>query len=414
MKDNKQIEKKSLLQSGVFRYGTLAVLFWLGLYFGNYLTVYLQSLGVSAKTIGYVSSAAAATGMLGNFLAGRISDRLRTVKWVTIAVLALTAICFLLFPLSSNMTVCGISLALVWWPLACVFRGPACALVENWIVRGAYCEQFNYGTARAGGSIGSCLSSVLASLLVTTLYAVMSQRRAVESTYYISGALLLVATLYALTMHDVQAEDKQEQKKADIRIGRLFSNYYFVALILFYFALNIFINPPYVFLPYILSDSGIDAAMVGLIVGWEALLELPMLAALIPLRKKFSLQTLLIAGSVMFAVTTMGQGMSHSLPALLLCGIFFGFANGLTFSCGFNFIYYIAPPELRATAHTLYTIAGSVGIMVGNACAGGLIAKVGTRPFYTIFAVLTVVVAALYALSFPFGKHALKKELPRY
>ena len=169
-----------------------------------------------------------------------------------------------------------------------------------------------------------------------------------------------------------------------------------------------------VFLPYILSDSGIDSAKVGLIVGWEALLELPMLAALIPLRKKFSLQTLLIAGGVLFAVTTMGQGMSHSLAALLLCGIFFGFANSLTFSCGFNYIYYIAPPELRATAHTLYTIAGAIGIMVGNACAGGLIARVGTRPFYTIFAVLTVAVAALYALSFPFGKRVLKKELPRY
>lgn len=407
-------QKKSLLSSSTFRYGTLAVLFWLGLYFGNYLTVYLQSLGVSSQTIGYVSSAAAATGMLGNFIAGRISDRLRTVKWVTVTTLVLTAVCFLLFPLSSNLTVCGISLALVWWPLACVFRGPVCSLVENWIVRGAYCEQFNYGTARAGGSIGSFLSSVLASLLVTTLYAVMSQRCAVEITYYVSGALLLVAALYALTMRDVKVEEKQRPAKADIRIGRLFGNYYFVALMAFYFALNIFINPPYVFLPYILSDSGIDSAKVGLIVGWEALLELPMLAALIPLRKKFSLQTLLIAGGVLFAVTTMGQGMSHSLAALLLCGIFFGFANSLTFSCGFNYIYYIAPPELRATAHTLYTIAGAIGIMVGNACAGGLIARVGTRPFYTIFAVLTVAVAALYALSFPFGKHVLKKELPRY
>lgn len=408
----KRETKKSLLHSSKFRYGTLAILFWLGLYFGNYLTVYLQSLGISSKAIGYVSSAAAATGMIGNLIVGRISDRFQTVKWVTVVTLILTAACFLLFPLASNLTVCGASLALIWWPLACVFRAPVCTLVENWIVRGAYVEEFNYGTARAGGSIGSFLSSVLASLLVTAFYAVMTQRQAVEITYYVSGALLLTAGLYALTMRDVQVEQKAKKEKMakeNLRISRLLSNYYFVAAMMFYFMLNIFINPPYVFLPYILSDSGIDTAKVGLIIGWEALLELPMLTVLVPLRKKFSLQSLMIASGVLFAITTFGQGISHSLAALLVCGVFFGFANSLSFSCGFNYIYQIAPPELRATAHTLYTISGALGIMLGNAGAGALIAQVGTRPFYSIFAGFTVAVCVMYALSFPLGMRVLKK-----
>lgn len=415
----KKQEKNGFLHSGAFRYGMLAVLFWLGLYFGNYLTVYLQSLGVSSENIGLVSSAAAATGMLGNFLVGRISDRLRTVKWVTVVTLFLTAVCFLLLPLSSNVIVCGVSLVLAWWPLACLFRAPVCALVENWIVRGADSEQFNYGTARAGGSIGSFLSSVLASLLVTALYAVMSQRHAVEITYYVSGVLLLTAGVYALTMRDIQMAKKPGEiqkaklEKEDMRLGRLFTNYYFVLALLFNFALNICINPPYVFMPYILADSGIDTAKVGLIVGWEALLELPMLAVLVPLQKKFSLQTLLIASGVLFAITTFGQGMSHSLLALLLCGVFFGFANSLSFSCGYKYIFHIAPPELRATAHTLYTIAGALGVMVGNAYAGSLIARIGTRAFYGVFAALTVMACIMYALSFPIGKRIVKTEPPQ-
>lgn len=410
MKERKRRES-NFLQSGLFRYTVLAVLFWLALYLGNYLTVYLQALGFSSAVIGYVSSAAAATGMLGNFAVGRISDRMKTVKWVCVIMLALTGAAFVLFPLSSRAVIGGISLALLWWPLACLFRSPVSSLVENWIVRGAYSERFNYGVARAGGSIGSCVSSVLASVIVTALYAVMSQVEAVSVTYYLSGGLMLLCAVYAVTVRDVQVEGKKRSTEG-LRLRNLFSNYYFVALLLFNFVLNICINPPFVFLTYILSDSNIDTAKLGLIVGWEALLELPLLFLLNVLRRKFPLYRLLIASGVLFAVTAFGQGISHSLTALLLFGVFFGFANSLNFSCGYHYIYAIAPVQLRATAHTMYTIAGALGIIVGNLFAGVLIEQIGTRQAYMLFAAATIAVSCLYAASFLVGKAILKKPLP--
>lgn len=405
-------KQTNFLQSGLFRYTVLAVLFWLALYLGNYLTVYLQALGFSSSVIGYVSSAAAATGMIGNFVVGRVSDRLKTVKWICVAVMVLTGISFIVFPLSPGIPVWGLSLVLLWWPITCLFRGPVSSLVENWIVRGAYVEDFNYGAARAGGSVGSCISSILASLIVTALYAVMTQVEAVSVTYYISGALMLVCAFYALTVPDVQTEDKKKVGLEQLKLKNLFSNYYFLALLLFNFALSVFINPPFVFLSYILSSAGIDTAKLGLIIGWEALLELPLLFLLVPLRRKYPLYSLLIASGVLFAITAFGQGISHSLTALLFFGMFFGFANSLNFSSGFNFVYAVAPTELRATAHTIYTIAGSLGIIVGNLFAGVLIESIGTRPAYAVFAAATLLVSVLYALSFVFAKCCLKKPLP--
>ena len=406
-----ELQNARLLSPGLVRYTTLAVLFWLALYLGNYLTVFLQALGFSSSVIGYVNSAAAATGMLGSFAAGRISDRLKTVKWVCIAVLALTGISFLLFPLSTKVVVHGVSLALLWWPMACLFRSPVSSLVENWIVRGSYSERFNYGIARAGGSIGSCVSSILASVLVTALYAVMNRIDAIAVTYYVSGGLMLLCALYALTVHDVQAEEKQVRPE-QLKLRKLFSNYYFVVLLAFNFLLNICINPPFVFLTYILSESGIDTAKLGMIIGWEALLELPLLFLLNFLRRKYPLYTLLIASGALFAVTAFGQGISRSLAALLVFGVFFGFANSLNFSCGFNYIYYIAPEELRATAHTMYTIAGALGIIAGNLFAGVLIDSIGVRTAYMLFAAATLLVSVLYVFSFPIGSSLLKQPLP--
>lgn len=394
-----------------FRYGVLAVLFWLGLYWANYLTVYLQALGFSSKVIGYVTGAAAATGMLGNFLVGRISDRLRTVKWAALVLLAVVGVLFLLFPAVSDKYVLGFSLALLWWPLACLFRAPVCTLVENWIVRGGHKEGFNYGAVRAGGSVGSCISSVAASLMVTALYGVMSQKEAVGLTYTTGGILMLVCALYALSVGDVR-ESAQKVQVQKLKIGRLMSDYYFVVLLIFNFALNFFINPPFVFLPYILTEAGIDSAMVGLIVGWESLLEVPMLFLLVHLRRKIPLHGLLIVSGGLFALNILGQGVSHSLAMLLVSGVFFGCANGLNFSCGFEFVYRLAPAELKATAHTMYTIASAAGIIAGNFVGGGLLERIGTRPFYYLFALAAFLVSAAYAFSFFLGKKVWKKELP--
>ncbi len=401
----------------LLRYTVLAVLFWLGLYLANYLTVYLQSLGFSGAAVGYVSSAAAATGMIGNYLAGRISDRLKTVKWVTVAAVLVTGAGYLLFPAAAPLFLLQIPLALLWWPLVCLFRAPACTMIENWIVRGATREGFRYGIARAGGSAGSCISSVAATLLVTALYAVTTQTRAVEATYLAGGALMLVCAGYALTVRDAgSAEpdvhggtvrdagsaDRVPAADASKRQGlaQLFANRRFAALLLFFFALNVFINPPFVFLPYILTEAGIDTAMLGMIIGWEALLEIPLLFLLARLRDRFSLPALVITSGVLFGITALGQGMSGSLIALLCCGICFGAANSLNFSCGFNYVYQLAPQELKATAHTVYTIAGSLGIIVGNLFAGMLLERVGTRPFYALFGMCTFAVSGLYALSF--------------
>lgn len=412
MKQNQKGTGTAFYQTGAFRFTVLALLYWLGLYFANYLTVYLQALGMSSTVVGYVSSAAAATGMIGNFVLGRLSDRYQTVKWVTIITLVLTGLLFILFPLTSNVVVFGVSLAVLWWPIACLFRSPGCTLVENWIVRSSYSEHFNYGLVRAGGSIGSFLSSVLASALVTALYAWLTQEGAVAATYYVGGGLLLISALYALSVPDVTYISGKAVEKKDIRLSRLLTNYHFMALLFFYFALNVFINPPYVFLPYIMEESGIDTGLLGIIVGWEALLELPLLFLLVLLRKRFKLYVLLIAGGLLFAVTSFGQSISTNLPMLLVCGVFFGFGNSLSFSCGFNYIYCIAPKEIRATAHTLYTIAGAVGITVGNLVAGILIDQMGARPFYKLFAILTAAVCLLYAGSFVFGKAVLHKDLP--
>lgn len=52
------------------------------------------------------------------------------------------------------------------------------------------------------------------------------------------------------------------------------------------------------------------------------------------------------------------------------------------------------------TFETLCTIAGSLGIIVGNLFAGVLLERLGTRPFYYLFGVCTFAVSGIYALSF--------------
>ena len=108
--------------------------------------------------------------------------------------------------------------------------------------------------------------------------------------------------------------------------------------------------------------------------------------------RRLSLRCVSVTAMMSAAVLTAG------VPALAVC------------------VIVVAAPDIGIVAERSrqQRVHRRVCLAAGTACAGGLIARVGTRPFYTIFAVLTVAVAVLYALSFPFGKRVLKKELPRY
>ena len=381
------------------RYTIILSFLCLGSSFCGYLTVFLQECGFSSETIGTINALCAVAAILGDVMAGRISDNLRTVKWTAFVIILIASALTILLPFSARMVMFGVPVALVLTPFWKLFISPASDLTDNCVVRCSYSEKFNYGTARAFGYVFAVVGSFLSTALFEVLSNGKSTAYAVQWIFILCGLGFLATGSSVLWSKDpINSQELRTGKKArQFRV--LFHNRAYVFLALYYFMVCFAINPPYVFMSYILKDSNIAASWLGVILGVEYLVGVPALLSFGFLRRRFSFRTLLIAITVVFTIAFYLQSVGDTMPVLILSAVFFGVANSLLVICANNYIYFLAPPELKATAQTVYIAFGSVGVVTGNLAAGYIVSSCGIRTTYLLFAVLTAVAGFLYAIT---------------
>lgn len=102
----------------------------------------------------------------------------------------------------------------------------------------------------------------------------------------------------------------------------------------------------------------------------------------------------------------------NSLPTMLVFAAFYGLGNGAFLGTGTNYIYELAPVELRATAHSLFISVAQISGILGNLLGGVLFDTIGGKAFYGVTAA---------CFSFPlrsspqaFSSTAIKKKRLRH
>lgn len=98
----------------------------------------------------------------------------------------------------------------------------------------------------------------------------------------------------------------------------------------------------------------------------------------------------------------------NSLPTMLVFAAFYGLGNGAFLGTSTNYIYELAPVELRATAHSLFISVAQISGILGNLLGGVLFDTIGGKAFYGVTACVFLVSVAIFAASFLF--HRNKKE----
>jgi predicted MFS family arabinose efflux permease len=123
---------------------------------------------------------------------------------------------------------------------------------------------------------------------------------------------------------------------------------------------------------------------------------------------------------VLFKSENRSSGNSHKLPMqLAMLMLFYGVAtstggyltvflqnsgfaasDGLLLAGGMNYVYSLAPDELKTSAQTIIASVTSCAGIFGNAISGFAIEVIGVSRFYVILGLISLSVTALYILSF--------------
>lgn len=379
------------------QYSGMEFLFWFSMAAAGYLTVFLQSMGMSATNCSIVNAVCAAVGIVATPFWGTISDKIRSVRVVFLACLLIGSLLWALVPSASSVMVGPVMLSILVVVVANFFRAPIASLMDNWVVQASYRERLNYGSVRSWGSFSFAIMGISLSFILPRFGGDVS------STFYLS--LVTAIPLFILCY---RVKDDVQKRKAiplrEMHIGRLLENNRFILFLIFVALLQISTSTALNLLPFLVSSVHGDPSKMGLITGYRALLEIPMLLLLKPLRKKVPLYWMLIGCTVLYAVECSLYSVVDAFWQIVLISTFHGLGGGLYIASASNYVYTLAPDDLKATAQTLFGAVVSVAGIFGNFFGGMLMDAIGVTNFYLTAGVMSFISGVLYASSFFLGK----------
>ena len=386
-----------------FQYSGLEMAYWFAAATGSYTTVYLQSLGFSPADVGLISALNSAISIFSTPFWGTMSDRMRSVKRVFLIVVVISMFLVPLIPITGKFSVLGIGLPYLIIPLSSFFRMPSGALVDTWVVQAANKDRLNYGSIRLWGSITFAVMAFLLSAIMPVL--------GIQYSFYFYSFASLITLVVAFTIKE-DATKQRALRFRDLHVGRLFKDYYYVAYLIFAITLNMPMQTSFTFMPYLIGAVNADATMIGVISGLKALVEVPLLFMVARLRTRFKIQHLIMVAGALYVSEAFLLSFSPNIGYIIGVSILQGIAQGLFIGTGTNYVYRLAPENLKATAQTFNGAMNSIAGIVGNLLGGALIGIVGIKAFFGYASGMMACALLFFVFSFQIGSKLLKKPLP--
>lgn len=375
--------------------------------FSMYVSVFLQAIGYSAIEIGLLNSINSFIGIFASPTWGIISDMLRSLKKVLLICLICSAALFAFIPLSAELRIAGFALVFLILPLCNFFKQPAQSLMENWVVRESAEHQLNFGLIRSFGSFSYAVMGII-------LGFVLPYIGGARATFYIYPFTVLPVILICLTIREKKHDGgKKTLKFREMGFGALFKNYYYVTYMLFTVILRFPTSCIYSFIGYLLADINVETTSVGFILGVSAFVEIPALMLFRWVSRRVPLQYLIIFSACCSGAELLLLHFATELwQVVLIMGVLQGIGGGVSLAASPNFIYILAPENLKATAQTLSGATTSIAGIAGATIGGILVDLIGASAFYFYAGLLVGIAVLLYFGMLVFGKRVLHLPSP--
>ena len=346
----------------------------------NFLSVFLQSLGIGAGQIGLITALTNGMNIVSQPFWGAVSDRIRSVRRSFILCIGLSGICALGIPLlarfgSSRLPMTALLVFLYF------FIMPANMLVEMWLVRVNANPrlQISYGSVRIWASIGFALMNLA--------YVPLLRHLPVRSVYYFYAAFALCAALAACSVSE-GAEVRAQQEAPRVRFRdmqfRRILTYGVVSYLVFEILFQIPFGWSNSYTVYVLNEFGLASTSFGAFTFLSGVFEVPMLLLCRRLIRRSGLATMLVASSMLFVAQYALYAFGRGLPVLVACQAFKGFAYAIYVTCRHQYIYEIAPRGLEGSTQAVVN-AAYAGVNILSAALGGyLLQAIGVRSFFAL------------------------------
>ena len=360
----------------------------------NFLSVFLQSLGIGAGQIGLITALTNGMNIVSQPFWGAVSDRIRSVRRSFILCIGLSGICALGIPLLAGQGSAALLPMTALLVFLYFFIMPANMLVEMWLVRVNANPrlQISYGSVRIWASIGFALMNLA--------YVPLLRHLPVRSVYYFYAAFALCAALAASSVSEgaeVRAQqDAPRMRFRDMQFRKILT-YSVISYLIFEILFQIPFGWSNSYTVYVLNEFGLASTSFGAFTFLSGVFEVPMLLLCKRLIRRCGLAAMLVASSMLFVAQYALYAFGRGLPVLVVCQAFKGFAYAIYVTCRHQYIYEIAPKGLEGSTQAVVN-AAYAGVNILSAALGGyLLQAIGVRSFFALNASIQLL-AGLFLL----------------
>ena len=375
-------------------------IYWFATSFSCFQAVYLQGIGFSASNLGLLNAIGSAVAIASVSFWGMVSDKTGSVKKILVLLLTLGVGLYALVPLIPANLPYSPLLFLIYLPAINVFRGAMGNMTDNILVRNCNELRLNFGMIRSAGSFLYMVGGVLIAALLPFV--------GLSWTFWLSALCMIPAILFACFAREPRAKPVKQAsdgKGGKLNLGALFKSYPYVTFLIFAFLFYTATSCEGTFVPYLMKSIGVDTGKYSLLLAYRALFEIPFLLLMVRLRRKFPLRYLVMAAAVLMGLECVCFGLfANSLGTMILFCTFFGLGNGLFLGSALNYVYELAPDNLKASAQAFFVAVQSTAGILGNLIGGVVFDAIGAKPFY-------LAVSSLFLLSIlVFGASILREK----
>lgn len=395
LKKDTMIENYSLLQFIIW--STIGC-------FSPFIVLFLMHRNVSATMIGFILMLNSLASLIAQPLWGMISDKIRSVKKVFFICISVSTAILMTMPFNSNLT-----LLTIIFPLLMLFFSPMSPLLDSWTIQGIKSQPSkSYGSVRLWGSIGYSIVVVILGKLINNL--------SINSIFVSFGIMSVITVVLCYNFEDPKSLTMgDDQKKPltfkELKVGRLFKNYYYVTFLVLSFLLFMTLSSVNSFLPELMKQVGGNDALLGLSFAVSAFSEAPVLYLSKILIKKYKPLPLILSAVLVYTLRLFIYSIAKSPFVVIFAQSLQGLSYGLFLAGSIYYIDYLAPDELKSTAQTTgNAIFFGLSGMIGNYATGRIIDIFGISLVYRIGAFMDIGVFMLFLLSLFIGKQLQSRK----
>ncbi len=367
--------------------------------------LFLKTHGMNPGTVGIVMGLNALFGAVSPPVWGIFADKIQSKYRIFVYTILGAAVVSVLVPISAGVSIGGVLLTTAIIPCMNFFRMPSQSMLDAATVTAStMVEGMEYSSVRYWMSIGFTVMSFAYSPLVS-LFGV-----AFPFYAYVFFTILLFLSRKNIRQYDVRKEQKSGSKES-MQFSRLFTNYYLIVFLVINILMMVPLNCMSM-LPYLLTDIGANASLIGTVTGVRVCGEILVLILAQRIRRVLS-QPMMMSMAVVCVLTeqTLYQ-LAGSVPAVAIAASFGGASFGFILSTGFNYVNNLAPEGLKATSISLYSIGGPIAGVIVSFIGGQIIMYQGVRMLFLYAELCMVLWLILFIGSFVFGEKVLKKAPP--